>query len=86
MIDTMVITRRRTKSSKALSAKLGSRVLALLQERGWSQRTLGEKADLDNGYISRIINGNVEPCLATLETLAFTFGLTLSEFLEGVTR
>lgn len=86
MIDTMVIKRRRTKSSKALSAKLGLRVLALCEERGWSQRTLGEKADLDNGYISRIIHGDVEPCLQTLETLAFTFGLTLSEFLEGVTR
>lgn len=82
----MVIKRRRTKSSKALSAKLGSRVLALCEERGWSQRALGEKADLDNGYISRITNGIVEPCLGSLEALAYTFGLTLSEFLEGVTR
>ena len=38
------------------------------------------------GYISRIGRGQIEPCLGTLETLAHTFGLALSEFLEGVQR
>jgi transcriptional regulator with XRE-family HTH domain len=80
----MVIKERRTSSAKALSAQLGLRVLALCKEREWSQRTLGEKADLDHGYISRIIHGNVEPCLGTLATLANVFGLTLSEFFESV--
>jgi transcriptional regulator with XRE-family HTH domain len=81
----MVIKRRRTLSEKALSAKLGTRIHALCAERDWSQRALAAEAELDPGYISRIIRGDVEPCLGTLATLARVFGLTLSEFFKGVT-
>ena len=81
----MVIRKRRTVSEKALSANLGVRILALCEERGWTQRALATEAELDPGYISRIIHGDVEPCLGTLATLARAFGKkNLSEFFEGV--
>ncbi len=80
----MVIKKRRTVSARALSANLAVRVLALCAERGWTQRSLAIEAGLDPGYISRIIHGDVEPCLGTLATLANVFGKSLSEFFEGV--
>jgi Helix-turn-helix/GIY-YIG catalytic domain len=69
---------------RALSAKLSQRILTLCEERDWTQRALAVEAELDPGYISRIILGDVEPGLVTLATIAHTFGLTLSGFLEGV--
>jgi transcriptional regulator with XRE-family HTH domain len=65
---------------------LGVRILALCAERDWNQRALAAEAELDPGYISRIIHGDVEPCLGTLATLADAFSLTLSDLLEGVDR
>ena len=80
----MVIKKRRTSSAKALSAELGSRILSLCAENEWSQRQLAILAELDPGYISRVIRGDIEPCLGALGTLAKVFGLTLSEFFKGV--
>jgi transcriptional regulator with XRE-family HTH domain len=82
----MVTVKRRTAHAKVLSERLGRRVLSLCRERDWQQRDLAERSELDAGYISRIGRGQIEPCLGTLEMLAHTFGLTLSEFLEGVKR
>jgi len=42
-------------------------------------------AGLDPSYISRIIRGQTEPGLVTLEALAHVFGMMLSEFFEGLT-
>jgi transcriptional regulator with XRE-family HTH domain len=81
----VVIKKRRTANAKALSAQLGARILSLCAERDWTQRGLAVEAELDPGYISRIIHGDVEPCLGTLATLARVFGLTLAEFFKGVT-
>ena len=65
---------------------LSHRTLSLCEERRLSQRQLSIQAGLDPSYISRIIRGQTEPGLMTLEALAHVFGLTISEFLEGVTR
>jgi transcriptional regulator with XRE-family HTH domain len=67
-----------------LTTKLGHRILSLCEDRGLSQRQLAIQAGLDPSYISRIIRGQTEPGLVTLEALASVFGMTLSEFLEGV--
>ena len=83
-MSSMVIKKRRTVSAKALSANLGVRILVLCGERKWSQRQLAAEAGLDPGYISRIVNGTVEPGLGTLGALAAAFGLDLGEFLKGL--
>lgn len=83
---TMVIDKRRATYPKALSVKLGRRILFLCDERGWSRRQLAAQANLDQSYVARIVRGITEPGLGTLSTLAAAFDMTLSEFLEGVTR
>jgi transcriptional regulator with XRE-family HTH domain len=77
------IDRKRTARAGVLSTKLSCRILSLCEEHGLSQRQLAIQAGLDPVYISRIIR---ESGLVTMEALAHVFGLTLSEFFEGVTR
>lgn len=82
----VIIDRKRTARSRVLNTKLSHRILSLCEERGLSQRQLALQAELDPSYISRIIRGQTEPGIVTVEALAYVFGLTLSEFFEGVTR
>jgi transcriptional regulator with XRE-family HTH domain len=82
----MVIDKRRAAYPKALSVKLGRRILFLCDERGWSRRQLAAQAKLDQSYVARIVRGVTEPGLGTLVLLADAFDMTPSEFLEGVTR
>jgi transcriptional regulator with XRE-family HTH domain len=81
----MVIDKRRVAYPKALSAKLGNRILFLCNERGWSGRQLAAQAALDQSYVARIIRGETEPGLGTITRLSTAFDMTPSEFLEGVT-
>ena len=80
------IDRKRTARSQELTTKLSYRILSLCEEHGLSQHQLAIQAGLDPNYISRIIRGKTESGLVTLEALAHVFGVTLSEFFEGVTR
>jgi ribosome-binding protein aMBF1 (putative translation factor) len=82
----VIIDKKRSARSKVLNAKLSRRIVSLCDERGLSQRQLALQAELDPSYISRIIRGQTEPGIVTLEALASVFGLTLSELLEGVTQ
>jgi transcriptional regulator with XRE-family HTH domain len=82
----VIIDRKRTARSRVLATKLGQRITSLCEESGLSQRQLAIQAELDPSYISRIIRGQTEPGLVTLEAIAHVFGMTPSEFLEGVTR
>jgi transcriptional regulator with XRE-family HTH domain len=77
-------SRKRT-SARVLSTKFGHRILQLRVERGWTQRQLSKSTrSLDQGFVSRIETGRIEPCLGTLSALAKGFGLSLSELLKGV--
>jgi transcriptional regulator with XRE-family HTH domain len=77
-------SRKRT-SARVLSAKFGYRIFQLRIERGWTQRQLSENTrSLDQGLVSRIETGRIEPCLGTLSALARGFALSLSELLKGV--
>jgi transcriptional regulator with XRE-family HTH domain len=82
----VIIDRKRTARFRVLATKLSHRVLTLCEDRGISQRQLAIQGGLDPSYVSRIIQGKTEPGLVTLDSLAQVFGLTLSEFLEGVTQ
>jgi transcriptional regulator with XRE-family HTH domain len=71
--------------ARVLSTKFGCRILQLRVERGWTQRQLSENTrSLDQGFVSRIETGRIEPCLGTLSALAKGFALSLSELLKGV--
>jgi transcriptional regulator with XRE-family HTH domain len=63
---------------------MGSRVAQLRREREWTQQQLAAATVIDQGFISRIEAGLVEPCLGTLATLATAFEMTMSDLLKGV--
>jgi transcriptional regulator with XRE-family HTH domain len=64
--------------------RLGVRVQALRRRRGWGQPDLAAESGLDRSYISKIENGRIEIGLTTLEVLANSFGMTVSQFMRGV--
>jgi transcriptional regulator with XRE-family HTH domain len=79
----MVMTRK-TPVAGLLSRKLGTKVVELRRERDWTQKQLAAVTGVDQGFISRIEAGLVEPCLGTLGQLARAFELSLAELLTGV--
>jgi transcriptional regulator with XRE-family HTH domain len=73
-----------TKFAGQISKRLGSKVVELRREREWTQQQLAAATGIDQGWVSRIEAGRVEPCLGTLGLLAKAFDLSLSELLRGV--
>jgi transcriptional regulator with XRE-family HTH domain len=73
-----------TKFAGQISKRLGSKVVELRREREWTQKQLAAATGIDQGWVSRIEAGRVEPCLGTLGLLAQAFGLSLSALLTGV--
>lgn len=69
------MTSRRVKS--ALAGALGSRIVALRQERRWSQRALGARLGIDTSKLSRYENGEHLPPHLTLLQIADAFGISL---------
>jgi len=60
------------------------RIRALRKKRGWTQTYLSVHSGLGRPFISNVERGQKEPCLRSLETLADSFGITLSELMRGV--
>ena len=52
----------------------------LLEERGWSEYRLAQKAGLNESTISNIYRRNTVPTIATLKAVCDAFGITLSQF------
>ena len=52
----------------------------LLNERGWSEYRLAQKAGLNESTISNIYRRNTVPTIATLKAVCDAFGITLSQF------
>jgi transcriptional regulator with XRE-family HTH domain len=73
-----------TKFAGQISKKLGSRVGELRREREWTQQQLAAATGIDQGWVSRVEAGRVEPCLGTLGLLAKAFDLSLAELFTGL--
>ncbi len=58
---------------------LGKRVRALRLRRGWKQIDLAAHTNLGRVYISDLENGKKEPGLRTVEIIARSFDLTVSQ-------
>jgi transcriptional regulator with XRE-family HTH domain len=67
-----------------ISERFGRRVRQLRQEQGLSQVVLCERMGMQQGFLSRLESGLVEPCLGTLEKLSGAFGISLSQFFTGM--
>jgi transcriptional regulator with XRE-family HTH domain len=77
--------RRTTRS--ALATRLGSNLAALRKKRNWTQADLAERIGVDTETISRFERGATLPALLTLERLAQSMRVSLTELLtESSTR
>jgi transcriptional regulator with XRE-family HTH domain len=59
--------------------RFGRNLKKLRQEKGWSQETLAEFADIDRTYIQGIESGKRNVSIVLIERLARVFGLSVSE-------
>ena len=67
-----------------VSVRLGRRIRALRTAHGWNQPYLSELSGLGRIYISQLENGRKKASIATIEVLALSFKMTISDFLKGV--
>ena len=56
------------------------RIRGLMEERGWSEYRLAQKAGLSQSAISNLFRRHTQPSIPTLEAICKGFGLTLSQF------
>jgi len=67
-----------------LLLSLGSRIRQLREEKGWTQETLAEHANVDRSYIAGIEAGLRNPSFKAISKIVRGFGLTLSDFFETI--
>ncbi len=64
--------------------RFGLRLRELRLEKGWSQESLANHADIDRTYIPGIESGRRNVSIVVIEKLASVFNLTVSELLQGI--
>ena len=62
--------------------RLGARVKALREAKGWSQEEYAERSGLHRTYVSGIERGIRNPTVTVLERLARGLEITLAQLLE----
>ncbi|MEC3957610.1 XRE family transcriptional regulator [Nocardia sp. CDC153] len=62
---------------------IGRRIAQLRGERGWTLAALADRVDLSATQLSRIESSTRQPSLGTLIELARTFGIGLSQLVDG---
>lgn len=70
--------------TKATRIKIGERIQQLRKEQDISQEDFALMVSLGRSYLSRIETGQRNPSIDVIEKIAFGFGMTLGEFLEGM--
>ena len=68
--------------ASALQGRFGRRLRELRRERGLSQSTLAERADITPEHVSRIERGVVSPSLEVMDRLAEALGVELKALFE----
>lgn len=61
---------------------IGTRIIQLRNQKGWTQEQLGEKTGLAASYLSRIENRHIEPRPNTLRRIALALGVPVSEVFQ----
>ena len=67
-----------------ICARLGRRLVQLREQRRWDQADLAAQSGIGRVHISQLENGKEEVGLRTLEILAISFELSVSELLRDV--
>jgi transcriptional regulator with XRE-family HTH domain len=74
----------RKKSGTPVNARFGKRLGGLRKERGWTYTYLSEHSGVATTFLHGLEHGTKEPCLNTLDILAKSFDLSISELMRGV--
>jgi transcriptional regulator with XRE-family HTH domain len=69
---------------KDVKIRFGERLRELRIEKGWSQETLANLADIDRTYIPGIENGKRNVSLVIIEKLSIVFNMTISDLINGI--
>ena len=69
---------------KNVKIRFGERLRELRIEKGWSQETLANLADIDRTYIPGIENGKRNVSLVIIEKLSIVFNITIAELVKEV--
>jgi transcriptional regulator with XRE-family HTH domain len=64
--------------------RFGKQLRKLRLERKWTQIDLAVHSGLQRSFISRMQGGQKEPCLRSLETLADSFEISISQLMRGI--
>ena len=67
-------------------AQIGSLVRSLRKARGWTMRSLADRADVSQPFISKLEAGQILPSITTLYALAAAFEISASALLPARER
>jgi transcriptional regulator with XRE-family HTH domain len=67
-----------------IKIRFGRRLRELRLEKGWSQETLANLAEIDRTYIPGIENGKRNVSIMVIEKFALVFEISLSELLNSL--
>jgi len=74
----------RGKTKSLLNVRFGKRLRALRGERKWSLTYLEQHSGVDDAFLYALEHGEKEPCLNTLDVLAKSFDMSMSELLKDI--
>lgn len=60
--------------------EIKSRIIQLMNERGWTMYRLAKETGLPNSTLSNMLKRSTTPTMSTVKTLCDGFGITLSQF------
>lgn len=75
-----------TEERSQLSHSIGASVKAARKRQGWSLRKLGEAADVSASLISQIENGQINPSVRSLHSLAEALKVPVDQFFPSDTQ
>ena len=67
-----------------IKIRFGRRLREMRLERGWSQETLANLAEIDRTYIPGIESGKRNVSIVVIEKLSSVFKMSISDFLKGI--
>jgi transcriptional regulator with XRE-family HTH domain len=74
----------RGKAGISLNARFGKRLRSLRKGKRWTFVYMSEVSGVAVGFLHALEQGTKEPCLNTIDVLAKSFGMSISEFTDGV--
>ncbi|MBI4471823.1 MAG: helix-turn-helix transcriptional regulator [Acidobacteria bacterium] len=67
-----------------LQRQVGQRIRQLREKRGWSQEGFADECGLHRTYIGSVERGERNLTLSSLQTIAKTLNVSMSELLKGI--